>query len=169
LAELNHYPQPESLVFRAEISLLNTMRLLVQRIKEAKVSVEGTEIGTAGAGLCVFFGVGKADDANKARYLSEKISNLRIFEDEQGKMNRSVRDVGGEILVVSQFTLYGDCTSGNRPSFTEAAPAAQAERLYDTFVDRLRALGLRVATGRFGAKMDVSLTNDGPVTFILEA
>ena len=145
------------------------MRLLVQRIKEAKVSVEGTEIGTAGVGLCVFLGVGKADDADKARYLSEKLSNLRIFDDEEGKMNRSVRDVGGEILVVSQFTLYGDCTKGNRPSFTEAAPATEAERLYESFVDRLRALGLRVATGRFGAKMDVSLTNDGPVTLILEA
>ena len=145
------------------------MRLLVQRIKEAKVGVEGREIGTASAGLCVFVGVAKADDAGKATYLAEKISNLRIFDDNQGKMNRSVRDVGGEILVVSQFTLYGDCTSGNRPSFTEAAPAAQAERLYATFVDHLRALGLRVATGHFGAKMEVSLTNNGPVTFILEA
>jgi len=97
------------------------------------------------------------------------MGNLRIFEDDQGKMNRSVRDVGAEILVVSQFTLYGDCTRGNRPSFSDAAPAAEAQRLYEIFVAHLKALGLRVSTGRFQAKMAVSLTNDGPVTFILEA
>jgi len=126
-------------------------------------------VGQIGAGLCVFLGVGKADDESKAGFLADKLSRLRIFEDEQGKMNRSVIDAGGEILVVSQFTLYGDCDKGNRPSFTDAAPAIQAERLYGYFVERLRALGLRVATGQFQAKMAVSLTNDGPVTFILEA
>ena len=145
------------------------MRLVIQRVSNASVTVGDEIVGRIGAGLCVFLGVGKADDESKAHLLSEKLSSLRIFEDEQGKMNRSVRDVGGEILVVSQFTLYGDLKKGNRPSFTEAAPATEAERLYETFSDRLRALGLRVATGRFGAKMDVSLTNDGPATFILEA
>lgn len=145
------------------------MRLVIQRVSNARVTSADEIVGQIGAGLCVFLGIGKADDKSKAGLLAEKMGNLRIFEDDQGKMNRSVRDVGGEILVVSQFTLYGDCTKGNRPSFSDAAPAAEAQRLYETFVDCLRALGLRVATGRFGAKMDVSLTNDGPVTFILEA
>ena len=145
------------------------MRLVIQRVATAQVVVADEIVSQIGAGLCVFLGVGRKDSESNADSLAEKISNLRIFDDDQGKMNRSARDVGGEILVVSQFTLYGDCTKGNRPSFTEAAPAAEAERLYETFVDRLRALDLRVATGRFGAKMDVSLTNDGPVTFILEA
>jgi len=145
------------------------MRLVIQRVATAQVVVADEIVSQIGAGLCVFLGVGRKDSESNADSLAEKISNLRIFEDDQGKMNRSVRDVGGEILVVSQFTLYGDCTKGNRPSFTEAAPAAEAERLYETFVDRLRALGLRVSTGRFQAKMAVSLTNDGPVTFILEA
>ena len=126
-------------------------------------------VGRIGAGLCVFLGVGKSDDERMARRLAEKLSSLRIFEDEQGKMNRSVADIGGEILVVSQFTLYGDCERGNRPSFSDAAPATEAQRLYDIFVADLRALDLHVATGRFQAKMAVSLTNDGPVTFILEA
>ena len=145
------------------------MRLVIQRVATAQVVVADEIVSQIGAGLCVFLGVGRKDSESNADSLAEKISNLRIFEDDQGKMNRSVRDVGGEILVVSQFTLYGDCAKGNRPSFTEAAPAAEAERLYETFVDRLRALGLRVSTGRFQAKMAVSLTNDGPVTFILEA
>jgi D-aminoacyl-tRNA deacylase len=145
------------------------MRLVIQRVSNASVTVGDEIVSRIGAGLCVFLGVGKNDSESNAASLAEKIGNLRIFEDDQGKMNRSVRDVGGEILVVSQFTLYGDCTKGNRPSFTEAAPAAGAEQLYEAFVNRLRALGLRVATGRFQAKMDVSLTNDGPVTFTLEA
>jgi len=145
------------------------MRLVIQRVSNAHVIVADEIVGQIGAGLCVFLGVGKNDSEKNADSLAEKMSNLRIFEDDQGKMNRSVRDVGGEILVVSQFTLYGDCTKGNRPSFTEAAPATEAERLYVYFADRLRAVDLRVATGRFQAKMAVSLTNDGPVTFILEA
>ena len=144
------------------------MRVVIQRVSNASVTVTDEIVGQIGAGLCVFLGVGKADDETKARLLSEKFKSLRIVEDEQGKMNRSVADIGGEILVVSQFTLYGDCTSGNRPSFSDAAPAAEAERLYDIFVDHLKAQGLRVATGRFQAKMTVSLANDGPVTFILE-
>ena len=145
------------------------MRLVIQRVSNASVTVGDKIVGRIGAGLCVFLGVGKADDESMTRRLAEKLKSLRIFEDEQGKMNRSVADIGGEILVVSQFTLYGDCTRGNRPSFSDAAPAAEAQQLYEIFVDQMRALGLRVATGRFHAKMAVSLANDGPVTFILEA
>jgi len=145
------------------------MRLVIQRVSNARVTSADEIVGQIGAGLCVFLGVAKADDKSNAGLLAEKMGNLRIFEDDQGKMNRSVRDVGAEILVVSQFTLYGDCTRGNRPSFSDAAPAAEAQRLYEIFVAHLKALGLRVSTGRFQAKMAVSLTNDGPVTFILEA
>jgi D-tyrosyl-tRNA(Tyr) deacylase len=145
------------------------VRLVIQRVSKASVSVDDAIVGRIGAGLCVFLGVGKADVESNARRLAAKLSSLRIFEDEPGKMNRSTADVAAEILVVSQFTLYGDCTRGNRPSFSDAATAAEAERLYEIFVAHLRTLGLRVATGRFQAKMAVSLTNDGPVTFILEA
>ncbi|MDP2605503.1 MAG: D-aminoacyl-tRNA deacylase [Deltaproteobacteria bacterium] len=145
------------------------MRAVIQRVSEARAVVAGNVAGQVGPGLCVLLGIGKEDTEAIAGRLVHKIKDLRIFEDDQGKMNRSVTDVRGEILVVSQFTLYGDCTRGNRPSFTDAAPASQAERLYGFFVDRLRALGLRVSTGQFQAKMAVSLTNDGPVTFILEA
>jgi D-tyrosyl-tRNA(Tyr) deacylase len=145
------------------------MRLVIQRVSNARVTSADEIVGQIGTGLCVFLGIAKADDKSKAGLLAEKMGNLRIFEDDQGKMNRSVRDVGAEILVVSQFTLYGDCTRGNRPSFSDAAPAAEAQRLYEIFVAQLKALGLRVSTGRFQAKMAVSLTNDGPVTFILEA
>jgi D-tyrosyl-tRNA(Tyr) deacylase len=145
------------------------MRLLVQRIKEAKVSVDRTEIGKAGAGLCLLVGVAREDTTESADRLTEKIAELRIFEDETGKMNRSVKDVHGEILLVSEFTLYGDCSKGRRPSFSRAAPPEQAERLYNYFVQRLKDLGLQVATGKFQAKMEVSLINDGPVTFILDS
>jgi D-tyrosyl-tRNA(Tyr) deacylase len=138
-------------------------------VSEARAVVGGNIAGQVGPGLCVLLAIGKEDTEANARRLAYKIKDLRIFDDDQGKMNRSVTDVGGEILVVSQFTLYGDCTRGNRPSFTDAAPAGQAEQLYGDFVDRLRTLGLRVSTGQFQAKMAVSLTNDGPVTFILEA
>ena len=145
------------------------MRLVIQRVSNASVIVADEIVGRIGASLCVFLGVGRADGESGAHHLAEKLNSLRIFEDEHGKMNRSVADIGGEILVVPQFTLYGDCTRGNRPSFSDAAPAAEAQRLYDIFVADLRSLGLRVATGRFQAKMAVSLANDGPVTFILEA
>ena len=145
------------------------MRLLVQRIKEAKVSVGGEGIGKVGAGLCLFLGIAKGDTTENADALAEKIAELRIFEDENGKMNRSVRDVQGEILVVSEFTLHGDCSKGRRPSFSQAAPPEAAEPLYDYFVQRLKDLGLKVATGKFQAKMEVSLINDGPVTFILDS
>ena len=144
------------------------MRVVIQRVTDARVTVANKVVGQIGAGLCVFLGVGVSDDEANAAYHADKIIHLRIFEDDQGKMNRSVADVRGEILVVSQFTLYGDCRKGNRPSFTEAALPADAERLYHCFIDRLKASGLKVATGQFQAKMDVALKNDGPVTFVLE-
>lgn len=144
------------------------MRVVIQRVTDASVTVADNVVGRIGVGLCVFLGVRVSDDEANAAYLADKIIHLRIFEDEQGKMNRSVTDVRGEILVVSQFTLYGDMRKGNRPSFTEAAPPAEAERLYRWFIDRLKTSGLKVATGQFQAKMDVALKNDGPVTFVLE-
>lgn len=144
------------------------MRAVVQRVAEAHVSVGRETVGQIGPGLCILLGVGKQDDQENAGALADKISKLRIFEDKQGKMNRAIGDCGGEVLVISQFTLYGDCRKGNRPSFTDAAPAETAERLYQHFTDRLRAAGLKVATGRFQAHMQVALVNDGPVTFVLE-
>jgi D-aminoacyl-tRNA deacylase len=116
----------------------------------------------------VLLGIAKDDGQSNANHLAEKIKNLRIFEDENGKMNRSVAEVRQEVLVVSQFTLYGDCKKGNRPSFSDAAAPDEAEKLYEYFLQRLRGAGLIVATGQFGARMDVALSNDGPVTFILE-
>ena len=133
------------------------------------MSVDGEEIGKVGTGLCLFLGVGKGDTTENADALAEKAAELRIFADENGKMNRSVRDVQREILVVSEFTLYGDCAKGRRPSFSDAAPPEEAERLYDYFVQKLKDLGLKVATGKFQAKMEVGLINDGPVTFILDS
>ena len=144
------------------------MRIVIQRVLGAKVDVGGNRVTEIGPGLCVFVGIGKADRQSIADHLAEKIRNLRIFEDESGKMNQSLVDVQKEVLVVSQFTLYGDCTKGNRPSFTEAALPADAERLYEHLVQRLRDSGLKVATGQFKAHMQVSLINDGPVTLILE-
>ncbi len=144
------------------------MRAVVQRVAEAHVSVGRETVGQIGPGLCILLGVGNQDDERNADTLADKIKNLRIFEDDRGKMNRTVSDCGGEVLVISQFTLYGDCRKGNRPSFTDAAPADTADRLYQHFTDRLRATGLKVATGRFQAHMRVALVNDGPVTFVLE-
>ena len=144
------------------------MRAVLQRVSQANVSVAGEPVGTIGPGLCVFLGIGKDDGESTADQLANKIKNLRIFADENGKMNRSLADLGQEILVVSQFTLYGDCSKGNRPSFSGAAMPAEAERLYKYFVQRLRGAGLTVATGQFKARMDVALINDGPVTFIVE-
>jgi len=144
------------------------VRAVIQRVSCAEVSVAGEPIGRIGHGLCVFLGIGKNDGESNADHLAEKIKNLRIFEDENGKMNRSVEEVREEILAVSQFTLYGDCRKGNRPSFSDAAPPDEAEKLYEYFLRRLRGAGLIVATGQFKARMDVTLTNDGPVTFIVE-
>ena len=144
------------------------MRAVIQRVTEARVAVEHEIVGHIGPGLCILLGVSKKDVEEHAKSLADKIKNLRIFQDDQGKMNRSIIDIGGEALVVSQFTLYGDCRKGNRPSFSDAAPAPEADKLYQFFTQRLRDAGLKVATGCFQAHMKVSLVNDGPVTFILE-
>jgi len=140
----------------------------MQRVVAGRVDVGDRIVGQIGAGLLILLGVGKDDNEANADALADKIKHLRIFEDEQGKMNRSVVDVGGELLVVSQFTLYGDCRKGNRPSFTDAAAPAEAERLYLYFSQRLRDGGLNVANGQFQAHMRVAIVNDGPVTFVLE-
>jgi D-tyrosyl-tRNA(Tyr) deacylase len=133
------------------------------------VTVGAETVGEIGPGLCVLLGVGKTDENENATLLADKIANLRIFADERGKMNRSIIDTGGDVLLVSQFTLYGDCRKGNRPSFSDAAAPVDAERLYERVAQRLRALGLKVATGRFQAHMQVTLVNDGPVTIFIES
>ncbi len=144
------------------------MRLLIQRVAAAEVRIDGEVVGRAGRGLCLFLGVASGDSTADADYLAEKAVHLRIFEDAAGKLNRSVSDLRGEILVVSEFTLYGDCGKGRRPSFAGAAPPEKARELYEYFIEKLQASGLRVATGRFQATMAVSLVNDGPVTLMLE-
>lgn len=144
------------------------MRAVVQRVSEAKVSVGEETVAQIGYGLCILLGVGRLDDEHRAAELARKIANLRIFEDDQGKMNRSVLDASGDLLVVSQFTLYGDCRKGNRPSFSEAAPPDDAERLYRCFTDQLERWGRPVATGRFQSHMRIALVNDGPVSLVLE-
>lgn len=144
------------------------MRAVIQRVAEARVSVGEEIVSDIGPGLCIFLGIAVNDSEKDAESLASKIGSLRIFEDEQGKMNRSVRDTRGDLLVVSQFTLYGECRKGNRPSFSAAAAPEPAKRLYDDFVQRLRQTGLKVATGEFRAHMKVALVNDGPVTLILE-
>ena len=144
------------------------MRAVIQRVAEARVSVADRIIGQIGPGLLILLGIGRDDTEANAHTLADKIKSLRIFDDEQGKMNRSVSDIGGELLVVSEFTLYGDCRKGNRPSFTDAALPAEAERLYNYFSARLRDAGLKVANGQFQAHMRVALVNDGPVTLVLD-
>jgi len=145
------------------------VRAVVQRVKEAWVSIDGRVVGKIPQGLLVLLGVGEGDTEEDARYLAEKISNLRVFSDDQGKMNLSVRETGGEILAVSQFTLYGDCRKGRRPSFSSAAHPDLANQLYLDFVNILRNQGLRVETGVFQAHMEVGLVNDGPVTLIVSS
>ena len=145
------------------------MRAVVQRVSRAKVTIKDWTTGEIGLGLLVLLAVGQEDTESDAAYLAEKISGLRIFEDEQGKMNRSVQDVGGSVLAVSQFTLYGDARRGKRPSFAAAAPSPHARRLYEFFVERIRAAGLPCETGRFQEMMQVELVNEGPVTLLLDS
>jgi D-aminoacyl-tRNA deacylase len=144
------------------------LRACIQRVSEAKVTVNGEVTGQIGRGLLVLLGVGQRDGESEVQRLAEKVVGLRIFEDDAGKMNRSLADMGGEMLVVSQFTLYGDCRRGRRPSFTAAAPPELAERLYESFVRAVRAAGVNVATGVFREHMLVSLVNDGPVTLWID-
>jgi len=145
------------------------MRAVVQRVSRAKVTVDAETTGEIGLGLLVLLGVGRGDEESGADYLAEKIIGLRIFEDDGGKMNRSVVDVGGAVLVVSQFTLYGDVRKGKRPSFEDAAPPARARELYECFVGRIRAGGVRCETGRFQEMMSVELVNEGPVTILVDS
>jgi D-tyrosyl-tRNA(Tyr) deacylase len=143
------------------------MRAVVQRVSRAQVSVNGEITVQIGLGLLVLLGIGRDDTETDATYLAEKICGLRVFEDDQGKMNRSVQDVGGSVLAVSQFTLYGDVRRGKRPSFDAAAPSEKARQLYEFFVEQIRAAGLRCETGRFQEMMKVELVNEGPVTILL--
>ncbi len=145
------------------------MKAVIQRVKESSVSVEDEIIGSIKRGLLILLGVAKGDQKADADYLAEKVANLRIFEDENGKMNRSLLETGGEALVVSQFTLLGDCRKGRRPSFIAAAEPEDANLLYEYFADRLEETGISVQKGKFRAMMDVSLVNDGPVTLIVKS
>lgn len=145
------------------------MRAVIQRVTRANVTVDGRVAGEIGAGLLVLLGIGRSDNPESAAYLAEKIANLRIFSDPAGKMNLSLLDIGGSVLVVSQFTLYGDTRGGRRPSYIEAAPPEEANRLYQEFVRSMRALGVPVETGVFQAHMQVELVNDGPVTILLDS
>jgi D-aminoacyl-tRNA deacylase len=145
------------------------MRAVVQRVTEARVEVEGQTVGDIDTGLLVLLGVSRDDSQEDAEYLVEKIAHLRIFTDDEGKMNRSVMETGGALLVVSQFTLYGDVRRGRRPSYSDAASPELANSLYEYFVEQLRLYGLKVETGVFQAMMKISLTNDGPVTILLDS
>ena len=145
------------------------MRAVVQRVSRAKVTINDCASGQIAWGLLVLLGVGSEDTEADVDYLAQKIAGLRIFEDSEGKMNRSVVDVGGSVLAVSQFTLYGDVRRGKRPSFESAAPPEQARRLYELFVERIQAAGLRCETGRFQQSMQVELVNEGPVTIMLDS
>jgi D-tyrosyl-tRNA(Tyr) deacylase len=144
------------------------MRAVVQRVSEASVRVGDEVVGRIGRGLLVLIGVARADGEREADYLADKVAHLRVFEDDDGKLNRSVLDVGGEVLVVSQFTLLGDCRKGRRPSFIEAADPEHGSWLYGQFVERVARAGAPVQTGRFRALMAVSLVNDGPVTLVID-
>ena len=145
------------------------MRLVIQRVNHASVYVDAQPVGTIGQGLMVLVGIGTQDTQGDADYLAEKVVHLRLFPDDQGRMDQSLKELGGSMLVVSQFTLLADCTKGNRPSFSKAAPPDQAASLYDRFWRKVQSCGIGVETGRFGQDMQVSLENNGPVTLILES
>ncbi|MEO0531106.1 MAG: D-aminoacyl-tRNA deacylase [Planctomycetota bacterium] len=145
------------------------MRAVIQRVSEASVTVDGKVIGQIGPGLMVLLGVADGDTEAQAGWMADKLVGLRIFEDDEGKMNRSVADTGGQMLVVSQFTLLGDCRKGRRPSFVGAAPPEVANPLYERFCELVRAAGITVATGRFRTEMRVSIVNEGPVTLVIES
>ena len=145
------------------------MRAVVQRVSRAQVVIDGEIAGQIGLGVLILLGVGHDDTEVDANYLAEKIAGLRVFEDDSGKMNRSVQDVGGSVLAVSQFTLYGDVRRGKRPSFDRASPPEKARQLYEFFVERIRSTGLRCETGRFQERMKVELVNEGPVTILLDS
>ena len=146
------------------------MRILIQRVKRASVLIDGKEKREINRGMCIFIGITHGDDESKADWLAEKISSLRMFEDENGKTNLSIHDVDGELLLVSQFSLYASCIKGRRPSFTDAAKPDEAERLYDYFVSKVKSFDFKKVTcGEFGADMEVEIINDGPLTFIIDA
>lgn len=145
------------------------MRAVLQRVSRAEVTVDGERVASIGRGYLVLLGVTHTDDESDARYIADKIASLRLFEDEAGKINLGITDIGGEVLLVSQFTLYADCRKGRRPSFTDAAPPEMADRLYQRVAEMLREAGLPVQTGVFGAHMQVALVNDGPVTILLDS
>ena len=154
---------------RGRIEWSNHMRAVVQRVSRAQVTVNGETAGEIGLGLLILLGVGRDDSEGDAIYLAEKIVGLRVFEDQQGKMNLSMKDVGGSLLAVSQFTLYGDVRRGKRPSFDEASAPEKARALYEFFVSQIQAAGLRCETGRFQETMKVELVNEGPVTILLDS
>lgn len=145
------------------------MRVVLQRVSRAVVRADGKTIAEIGKGLLILVGVKAGDSEKEAEFLAEKCFGLRVFDDREGKMNLAMAKVGGSVLAVSQFTVYGDCRKGRRPSFTDAAPPGVGEKLYEHFAARLRALGAQVQTGKFGAKMEVEMVNDGPVTFVLDS
>ena len=145
------------------------MRLVLQRVKEAHVDVDGKTVGSISSGLVILIGVASSDTRKDAEYLADKVIYLRIFSDAEHRMNRSILEVGGSLLVVSQFTLYGDCKKGRRPSFDQAAPPQKARELYEYFIERLSSRNVIVQTGVFQADMQVHLVNDGPVTFVLDS
>lgn len=145
------------------------MRAVIQRVHQASVTVSGQNVGKIGPGILVFLGIQSTDGKSEIRWMAEKIANLRIFEDEAGTMNLSLFDLDKEMLIISQFTLYGDCRKGRRPGYSAAAPPNIAEPIYHEFITRVKQLGIRYDTGKFGAMMDVQLINDGPVTLLLDS